>query len=91
VASSSSAEESEGMYSGTSSVPKISSGSRLRLKTKEGESLYCSREQEEGLRRKTYSRMVRFFGGALLSSTSFFPLSSMTLGVFSSREAGEKT
>jgi hypothetical protein len=78
------------MYSGTSSVPKISSGSRLRLKTKEGESLYCSREQEEGLRRKTYSWMVRFFGGALLSSTGFFPLSSMTLGVFSSREAGEK-
>jgi hypothetical protein len=26
------------MYSGTSSVPKISSGSKPRLKTKEGES-----------------------------------------------------
>jgi hypothetical protein len=38
VASSSSVEESEGMYSGTSSVPKISSGRKSRLKTKEGES-----------------------------------------------------
>jgi hypothetical protein len=40
------------MYSGTSSVPKISSGSKSRLKTKEGESWDCSREQEKGLRRK---------------------------------------
>jgi hypothetical protein len=31
VASSSSEEESEKMYSGTSSVPKISSGSKSRL------------------------------------------------------------
>jgi hypothetical protein len=88
VASSSSVEESERMYSGTSSVPKISSGSKSRLKTKEGESWDCSREQEKGLRRKAYSRMVRFFGGALLSSTGYFPLSAMALGVFSSREAG---
>jgi hypothetical protein len=34
VASSSAAEESERMYSGISSVPKISSGSRLKLKSK---------------------------------------------------------
>jgi hypothetical protein len=38
VASSSSVEESEGMYSGTSLVPKISYGSKSRLKIKEGES-----------------------------------------------------
>jgi hypothetical protein len=31
--------------------------------------------------------MVRFFGGALLSSTGHFPLSAMALGVFSSEEA----
>jgi hypothetical protein len=36
VASSPSVEESERMYSGTSSVPKISSGSKSRLKTKRG-------------------------------------------------------
>jgi hypothetical protein len=37
VASSSSEEESEEMYSGTSSVPKISSGSKSRLReTKKG-------------------------------------------------------
>jgi hypothetical protein len=40
------------MYSGTSSVPNISSGSKSRLKTKEGESWDCNREQEKGLRRK---------------------------------------
>jgi hypothetical protein len=38
VASSSSVEESERIYSGTSSVPKIFSGSKSRLKTKEDES-----------------------------------------------------
>jgi hypothetical protein len=42
------------------------------------------------MRRKTYSRMVRFFDGALLSSTCFFPLSAMALGVFSSGEAGRE-
>jgi hypothetical protein len=70
------------MYSGTSSVPKISSGSKSRLKTKEGESWNCNQEQEKGVRRKDYSRMVRFFGGALFSSTGCFPLSAMALGDF---------
>jgi hypothetical protein len=36
VALSSSAEESERMYSGTSSVPKISSGRNSRLKRQSG-------------------------------------------------------
>jgi hypothetical protein len=70
------------MYSGTSSVPKISSGSNSRLKSKGGESWDCNQEQEKGLRRKDYSRMVRFFGGKLFSSTGCFPLSAMALGVF---------
>jgi hypothetical protein len=82
VASYSSAEESERMCSGTSSVPKIFSGSKSRMKTKEGESWDCGREQEKGLRRRDYSRMVRFFGGALFSSSGCFPLSAMALGVF---------
>jgi hypothetical protein len=34
--------------------------------------------------------MVHFFGGALLSSTGFFPLSAMALGVFSSGGAGRE-
>jgi hypothetical protein len=52
VASYSSAEESERMYSGTSSVPRISSGSKSRLRAKEGEPWDCNQEQEKGLRRK---------------------------------------
>jgi hypothetical protein len=78
------------MYSGTSSVPNISSGSKSRLKIREGESQDCNREKEKGLRRKAYSRMVRFFGGALLSLIIYFPLSTMALGVFSSREVGRE-
>jgi hypothetical protein len=79
------------MYLGTSSVPKTSSGSKLRLKTKEGKSRDCSREQAERMRRKTYSRMVRFFDRALLSSTGFFPLSAMALGFFPLEKQGERT
>jgi hypothetical protein len=82
VASSSSAKELERMYSGTSSVPKIYSSIKSRLKSKEGESRHCNQEQKKGLRRKDYSRMVRFFGGKLFSSTGYFPLSAMALGVF---------
>jgi hypothetical protein len=82
MASSSSAEESERMYSGISSVPKISSGSRSRLKSKKDESLDCDQNQEKGMRREDYSRMVRFFDGELFSSSGFFLLSAMTLGVF---------
>jgi hypothetical protein len=88
VASSSSAEESERMYSGTSSVPKISSGSKSRLKKqrKVNHEIEVERKKKR-LRKKAYSWMVRFFGGMLLSSNGFFPLSAMALGVFSSGEA----
>jgi hypothetical protein len=47
VASSSSAEESERMYSGVSSVRKIFSGSRSRLKSKKDESRDCNRKSRE--------------------------------------------
>jgi hypothetical protein len=83
--SSSSAEESERMYSKVSSVPKISSDSRSRLKSKKDESRDCNQNQEKGMRRKDYSRMVHFFDGKLFSSSSCFPLSAMALGVFSGR------
>jgi hypothetical protein len=78
------------MYSGISSVPKISSGSRSRLKSKKDESRDCNRNQEKGMRRKDYSRMVRFFDGKLFSWSGCFPLSAMALGVFSGRGGREE-
>jgi hypothetical protein len=45
--------------------------------------------QEKGMKRKDYSRMVRFFGGKLFSSSGCFPLSAMALGVFSGRGGRE--
>jgi hypothetical protein len=46
--------------------------------------------KRKDLEGKNYSWMVRFFGGVLLSSNGFFPLSAMALGVFSSGEAGRE-
>jgi hypothetical protein len=77
------------MYSGVSSVPKISSGSRSRLKSKKDESRNCNQNQEKGMRGKDYSRMVCFFGGKLFYSSGCFPLSAMALGVFSGRGGRE--
>jgi hypothetical protein len=52
VASSSSREESEEMYSGISSVPRISSGSRSRLeKTRGGKHEFAS-ESKKQIKRK---------------------------------------
>jgi hypothetical protein len=80
VAFSSSDEESERMCSGNSSVPKISSGKRLRLKSKTDESQDCNQNQEKGIREGDYSWMVCLFGIGLLFSHGFFPLSAMALG-----------
>jgi hypothetical protein len=55
MASSSSAEESERMYSGTPSVPKISSGSKSRLESKKDKSRDCNQDQENRMRRKISS------------------------------------
>jgi hypothetical protein len=77
------------MYSGVSSVSKISSGSRSRLKSKKGESRDCNQNQEKGMRRKDYSRMVRFFGGKMFPSSGCFPLSAMAMGGFSGRGGRE--
>jgi hypothetical protein len=68
------------MCSGNSSVPRVSSGSRLRLKSKTDESQDCNQDQEKGMGEGDYSLMVRLFGGELLSSHGFFPLSAMALG-----------
>jgi hypothetical protein len=61
----------------------MSSGSRLKLKSKKDESRDCNQDQEKGMGREDYSRMVHFFGGRLFSSHGVFPLSTMALGVFS--------
>jgi hypothetical protein len=49
VAFSSSAEKSERMYSGTSSVLKISSGSKSRLKERRGVNHKIANESKKGL------------------------------------------
>jgi hypothetical protein len=90
VASSSSTEESERMCSGISSVLKISSGSRLKMKSKRDESQDYNQDQKKGMGREDYSRMVRFFGRRLLSSCGVFPLSAMALGLFSGGGRREK-
>jgi hypothetical protein len=41
------------------------------------------------MRREDYSRMVHFFDEKLFSSSGFFPLSAMAMGVFSGRGGGE--
>jgi hypothetical protein len=58
------------MYSGISSVPTISSGNRLKLRSEKDESQDCNQDQEKGMRRN-YSRMVHFFDGKLFSSSGF--------------------
>jgi hypothetical protein len=73
------------MYSGTSLVLKISSGSRLKLRSEKDESRDCNQDQEKEMRRRDYSRTVRFFDGRLFSAHGVFPLSAMALGIFSWR------
>jgi hypothetical protein len=41
------------------------------------------------MRKEDYSQMVRFFDGKLFSSSGYFPLSAMTLGIFSGRGGRE--
>jgi hypothetical protein len=74
------------MYSRISLVPKISFGSRSRLKSKKDESQDCNRNEKKGMRREDYSRMVRFFDGKLFSSSGCFPLSSWPWGFFLEEE-----
>jgi hypothetical protein len=63
VASSSSREESEEMYSGVSSVPRISSGSRSRLeKTRRGKHEIANGSKEQIRRKLTlkwYASLVK--------------------------------
>jgi hypothetical protein len=79
------------MYSRISSVPKISFGSKSRLRAKEGESWDCNREQQKRIEKKDYSWIVCFFDAALFSSTGCFPLSTMALGVFSLEKQDERS
>jgi hypothetical protein len=61
----------------------MSSGSRLRLKSKKDESRDCNQDQEKGMGREDYSRMARLFSERLFSSHGVFLLFAMALGVFS--------
>jgi hypothetical protein len=70
------------MYSDISSVPRISSGSRLKLRSEKDESRDCNQDQEKGMRRRDYSRMVRFFDGKLFSSSGFSPHPPWPWGFF---------
>jgi hypothetical protein len=74
------------MCSGISSVQKMSSGSRLKLKSKKDESRDCNQDQEEGLGREDYSQMVRFYGGRLFSSHGVSPCPPWLWGFFLEEE-----
>jgi hypothetical protein len=74
------------MCSGITSVPKISSSSRLKLKSNKDESRDCSHDREKGVRREDYSRMVRFFDWRLFSSRDFFPCPPWPWGFFLEEE-----
>jgi hypothetical protein len=88
VASYPSLEESERMYSGTSSVPKISLGSKSRLKTKRGESWDCNQEQKEGLTENLLSNGALLWWSASLLD-GLLSLVRHGFGVFSSRARRE--
>jgi hypothetical protein len=83
VASSSSAEELDVFkyFFGT----EISFDSRLKLRSEKNESRDCNQDQEKEMRRRDYSRTIRFFDGRLFSAHGVFPSSTMALGVFSWR------
>jgi hypothetical protein len=77
------------MCSGVSSVPRISSGSRLKLKSKKDESRDCNQDQKKGMRRGDYSLMVRFFDGRLFSSCGFSPCPPWPWGFFCRKRRSE--
>jgi hypothetical protein len=82
-------EKSERMYSGTSSVPKISSGSKSRLeKVERGKPRDCNRKHKKGLTENLLSN-----GTLLWWSVAFLDgllsLVCHVLGVFSSGAGGE--
>jgi hypothetical protein len=77
------------MYSGISSVPKISSGSRSRLKSKKDESRDCNQDQEKRIRRKI---TLEWFASLMGSSSPRLAVSSCPSwpwGVFSRRGGRE--
>jgi hypothetical protein len=84
VAFSSSVEESERMYSGTSSVPRISSGSKSRLNEQRGTNCEITNKNKIKDSQKTHSWMVRFLDWLLPSLMACFLLSAMALGFSSS-------
>jgi hypothetical protein len=89
VASSYSEEESEEIYSGTSSVPKISSGSKSRLeKMKRGKHEIVN-ESKKRIERKFLSNGTLLWWSAVLLD-GLLSLVRHGLGVFSSGAGGRR-
>jgi hypothetical protein len=78
------------MYSGTSSEPKISSGSKSRLKAKEGESRDCNQEQERIEKKRLLTNGSLLWWDDVLLDW-LFPLVRHGLGGFSLEEEDERT
>jgi hypothetical protein len=76
------------MYSGTSSVPKISSGSRSRLKNREGKTMRLQTRARNKLTENSLSNgMLLWWSVAFLDG--LFSLVRHGLGVFSLGAGGE--
>jgi hypothetical protein len=86
VASSASREESEEMYSGTSSVPMISSGSKSRLRKEKEEEVKLKIVRETGSKSRENSPSNRAF----LWRAALLGLLALVhgFGVFSSGDGG---
>jgi hypothetical protein len=82
VASSSSAEESERMYSGISLVPKISTGSRSRLESEKDESRDCNQKSRERDEKKILPSNGSFLWWEAVFLERLFPLVLHGLGGF---------
>jgi hypothetical protein len=79
------------MYSGTSSVPKISSGSKSRLKSKKDESRDCNQDQEKEMRRKITLEWSASLVGSCSPWLAVSPCQPWLWGVFPLEKQGEKT
>jgi hypothetical protein len=74
------------MYSGTSSVPKISSGSKSRLKSKKDGSRDCNQDQEKGMRRKITLEWFASLMGSCSPRVAVSPCPPWPWGLFLDEE-----
>jgi hypothetical protein len=74
------------MYLGTSSVPKISSGSKSRLESKKDESQDCNQDQEKGMKRKITLEWFASLVGSYSPRVVVSPCSPWPWGFFLEEE-----